>query len=86
VAHSFEGLRKKLARFGSDHLPAFGRPTDFFVNYTPDHAVQFDLSGKPLFSFDRAHRIGKASLSLSGRVLTEDELALVFGSRKTVVT
>lgn len=32
----------------------FGRTTGFIVNYTPDHAVRFDLEGEPVESFPRS--------------------------------
>jgi hypothetical protein len=78
---ALQGVREKLARWKSQSLPAFGRPTGVIVNYSPDRAVQFDLEGKPHQVFDRAYQPGKASLSIKGRPLTESELAAVFGTR-----
>ena len=43
-------LNLKAGVRGADGLgsvPAFGRPTGFIVNYTPDRAVRFDLDGNP---------------------------------------
>jgi hypothetical protein len=67
------GVRRKLAEFSSesgkiaDTLPAFGRPVGVIVNYTPDRAVRFDLDGKPLVIFPRAHRTADAYIMLCGR-------------------
>jgi hypothetical protein len=43
-------------------VPAFGKVTGFIVNYTPDHAVEFNRAGKPIAAFDHAIRIGTARL------------------------
>jgi hypothetical protein len=45
----------------------FGPTTGFIVNYTPDHAVRFDLDGRPVETLTRAHRPGEVTLYLSGR-------------------
>ena len=45
----------------------FGATTGFIVNYTPDHAVRFDLEGRPVENLTRAHRPGEVTLYLSGR-------------------
>jgi hypothetical protein len=54
------------------------------VNYTPDRAIRFDLSGRPVEVLDRAHRIGEAQLFLKGmsRPLTRGELDTVFGGKQ----
>ena len=75
VSLAIEGIRARLARWnrefnplmslGSYHLPAFGRPTCFVVNYSPDHAVRFDLDGHALESLPTAHRIGQATLFIN---------------------
>jgi hypothetical protein len=72
VSLAIEGIRTRLARWnrefnfgmslGSYQLPAFGRPTGFVVNYSPDHAVRFDLEGHALESLPTAHRIGQTTL------------------------
>ena len=63
---------------------AFGKPTGFVLNYSPDHAVEFDLIGNAVRVRDRAHRPGTASFSLKGRAspLTKGEIAAVFGTRR----
>ena len=45
----------------------FGATTGFIVNYTPDHAVRFDLEGRPIETLARAYRPGEVTLYLSGR-------------------
>ena len=45
----------------------FGPTTGFIVNNTPDHAVRFDLEGRPVETLTRAHRPGEVTLYLSGR-------------------
>jgi hypothetical protein len=44
-------------------VPAFGKVVGFVVNFSPDHAVQFDLAGKPIATFDHAIRLGTARLN-----------------------
>lgn len=46
--------------------PAFGRPVGVVINYSPDQAMQFDLTGKPIAIFDKAHRLGRAHFSIGG--------------------
>ncbi len=45
----------------------FGPTTGFIVNYTPDHAVRFDLEGKPVETLAHAYRPGEVTLYLGGR-------------------
>jgi hypothetical protein len=80
VKQSLDGLRKKLARWHGS-LPAFGRPVGFIVNYSPDCAVRFDLEGNPVELFDKACRLGEATLSIGGRAMSHAELAAVFFGR-----
>jgi len=96
IVQALKGIRQKLARWnpkginvssvglGDLPLPTFGRPVGVIVNYTPDRAVRFDLTGQPIEALDRAHRIGEAQLSLKGmsRPLTRGELDVVFGGRQ----
>lgn len=52
VDQALNGVQEKLARWKSGGLPAFGRPTGVVVNYSPNHAVEFDLKGNPLRVLD----------------------------------
>lgn len=66
------GLAEKLASFGSaiGQIPAYGSPTGFVVNFTPDRAVEFALSGDPIRVLDKAYRPHGAFLMLgSGKPL-----------------
>jgi hypothetical protein len=54
---------------GTRAVPFFGPTTGFIVNYTPDHAVRFDLEGIPIETFTHAYRPGEVTLHLSGREL-----------------
>jgi len=82
---AIDGIRNKLARWnhgfnprkglGSYQLPAFGCPTGFVVNYSPDHAVRFDLAGHALESLSAAHRVGQATFSLRGSAIPPWSLA-----------
>ena len=71
------GVGKKLAEWNAERLPCFGRPTGVIVNYSPDHAVQFDLEGNPLKVFDRAYAPGGTSLSIGGQTVTSAEWAAI---------
>jgi hypothetical protein len=51
-----------------DQVPAFGKPIGFVINYSPDHAIRFDLNGQPTAILDKAVRPGTAVLlRLGGR-------------------
>lgn len=41
-----------------EELLAFGKVEGFVINYTPDHAVRFDLLGNPLETLDAPYRRG----------------------------
>jgi hypothetical protein len=99
VRQALDGLHQKLLEFNPrlkkakctpdivrhrGNIPAFGRPTGFVVNYTPDHAVRFDLNGNAVETLERARRIGSVSYSLSGRPLSRGELDAIFGRMKIV--
>jgi hypothetical protein len=58
----------------------FGGTTGFIVNYTPDHAVRFDLEGQPVETLTRAHRPGEVTLYLSGRPFPLRVLGSVMGT------
>ena len=75
---ALDGLREKLARWHG-YLPAYGRATGLIVNYSPDRAIQFDLSGNPVKVFDRAYRLGTAQLLIGGRPFSQAELAKSLG-------
>jgi hypothetical protein len=58
----------------------FGTATGFIVNYTPDHAVRFDVEGRPVETLTRAYRPGEVTLYLSGRPFSPRVLGSVMGT------
>jgi hypothetical protein len=58
----------------------FGATTGFIVNYTPDHAVRFDVEGRSVETLTRAHRPGEVTLYLSGRPFPLRVLGSVMGA------
>ena len=42
----------------------FGETTGFIVNYTPDYAIRFDLSGSPVEMLDHAFRPVEVTLTI----------------------
>ena len=67
VQQAIEGVRCKLSEWNGLALPAFGRPIGFVVNYSPDRAVKFDMTGKADETFPKAYCIGQALLLIGGR-------------------
>ena len=70
------GIAKKLAEWGRNDvpakaLPAFGCPIGFFVNYSPDRAVEFDLEMNPIKERTSAFRPGRASLKFGKRTVPQ---------------
>ena len=86
VAQALAGVRKKLAEWKSRALPTFGRPLGVIVNYSPDHAVHYDLEGNEIEVFDKAYRLGEISFAISRRPVTEREVQAVInvGASKSV--
>jgi hypothetical protein len=60
-------VRRRLADWRSDQLPAFGRPTGVVVNYGPDRAVAYDMAEEPRAVLARAQRLGHVELTVAGR-------------------
>lgn len=56
-----------------------GATTGFIINYTPDHAVRFDVDGNPVEEFDRAYSPGEVELFLRGRKIPTKTFARVMG-------
>jgi hypothetical protein len=51
--------------------------TGFVVNYTPDHAMRFDLEGKPIETLARAYQPGEVVLCLGGRAIPAGTLGRI---------
>lgn len=60
-------------------VPTLGNTTGYVVNYTPDHAVQFDKEGKPVAEFDRAHRVGQVSIIIGRKKINEETWRALLG-------
>jgi hypothetical protein len=59
----------------------FGRTTGFIVNYTPDHAVRFDVDGNPVESLPQAYVPGTVEVVLGrGRKISAAELGKILGA------
>jgi hypothetical protein len=58
----------------------FGPTTGFIVNYTPDHAVRFDVEGRPMEKLMRAYRPGEVTLYLGGRAIPAVSLGRILGT------
>jgi hypothetical protein len=52
-------------------VPFFGATKGFIVNYTPDHAVQFDIDSNVVASFERAYRPGEVEFFIGKQKLPE---------------
>ena len=65
-------------------VPAFGNTTGYVVNYRPDYAVQFDKEGKSVAEFDRAHRVGEASVIIGGKKIDEETWSALLGEVREV--
>ena len=72
-------VRQVLERL-PERVPAFGKPIEFVINYSPDKAVRFDRNGQPIAILDEAVRPGTAVvLRLGGRPIPAEALGLIFG-------
>jgi hypothetical protein len=61
----------------------FGLTTGFIVNYTADHAVRFDLEGRPMETLARAYRPGEVTLHLGGRAIPPASVGHLLSIRAT---
>jgi hypothetical protein len=66
VQKALQGVQRNLVQW-NEIVPTFGRPIGIVVNYSPDHAIRFDLDGMPREFFSKAYRVGQAHLLLTGR-------------------
>jgi hypothetical protein len=48
------------------------------VNYSPDHAIHYDLKGNEIEVFDKAYRLGEISFSISRRPVSEEQARALF--------
>jgi hypothetical protein len=66
VQKALQAMQRNLVQWNGI-VPAFGRPIGIVVNYSPNHAIRFDLDGMPREFFSKAYRVGQAHLLLKGR-------------------
>jgi hypothetical protein len=77
---SYLGQTLKAARQRSP-IMYFGNATGVIVNYSPDHAIRFDLDGTPLEVLSGAHRGGSLSFSIRGKTVPKEALAAIFSGQ-----
>jgi hypothetical protein len=53
-----------------DRVPAFGKVNGFYLNYSPERAVEFDRTGQALREYPAARRPGRAWMEHKGRDVT----------------
>ena len=58
----------------------FGATTGFIVNYTPDHAVRFDLQGNPVETLTRAYRPMEVTLTIGRREMSAERFGQILGT------
>jgi len=52
-----------IAKHVPEEVLAFGKVEGFVINYTPDHAIRFDLLGNPVETLGAAYRRGSAQMN-----------------------
>jgi hypothetical protein len=57
----------------------FGKIIGVIVNYSPDHAVRFDLDGHPIEVLPKAWRPGQIALTIGRRPVSEGQINALFG-------
>jgi hypothetical protein len=60
-------------------VPFFGPTTGFIVNYTPNHAVRFDIKGNPVEVLNRAYFPEQVELQIGRRRLSCDSFGRIMG-------
>jgi hypothetical protein len=58
----------------------FGATTGFIMNYTPDHAVRFDLGGNPVETLTRAYRPMEVTLTIGRREMSAERFGQILGT------
>ena len=55
-----EGFVAYCQAHAPEGIPLYGPVNGFIINYTPDHAVRYDLNGQPVETLASATRVGVA--------------------------
>lgn len=71
--------RTKLGDNGDRYVAFFGRALGFYLNYTPDRCVRFDLAGDAIEMLPAAYRPGRGSYSLGGQPVSEITMGKILG-------
>jgi hypothetical protein len=71
-----QALREVRQRGG---VRFYGKAVGVIVNYSPDHAIRFDLDGNAVEVLPRAYEPGQLMFLISGRPVSRDELNAIFG-------
>ena len=58
----------------------FGPTSGFIVNFSADHAVRFDLEGRPVETLDYAYRPGEVTLYLRNREISSETFGRILGT------
>jgi hypothetical protein len=66
VQQALRILDARLKQWGTDTLPAFGKPIGIVVNYSDSYAQQFDLDGGLIQTLSAAKKIGSATIEIDG--------------------
>lgn len=62
IEQALKGLQVKLARYGGNELPSFGRPVSIVINLEPNRGIRIGLDGTILDKLDWTMTIGSASM------------------------
>jgi len=58
----------------------YGKAVGFIINYAPDNAIRYDLNGNPLDVLSSAYRPEELTISIRGRPVSRDALAVILGT------
>jgi hypothetical protein len=76
---SYAGQALAVAR-KTPFVQYFGRTTGFIVNYSPDHAVRFDLDGNPAETSLRAYRPMDVTVTIGRREVSTLKFGRILGT------
>jgi len=58
----------------------YGKAVGFIINYGPDNAIRYDSNGNPLDVLSSAYRPEELTISIRGRPVSRDALAVILGT------
>ena len=71
--------RTNLGADGTRGVMFFGRVLGFYVNYTPDRCVRFDIAGEPVEVLPSVYRQSEGSYSFGGRPVSAAVMGKISG-------